>query len=167
MVGGEKITFDRFRSLLECIGARLFYVGRTGMGMAAKAVNQFLTFANFLVQAEGLLIGAKAGLKLDTLAQIIAVSSGRSLQLEAFPKIVFRGNFDINITKSGPVDRWIKDLSCTRELVEDENWADILKIAEGVLSEAKKKGWGESAWQCAARVLEDTAGLTLRVSSEN
>ena len=166
MVGGEKITFDRFRSLLECIGARVFYAGRTGMGMTAKAINQFLTFANFLVQAEGLLIGAKAGLDLGTLAQIIAVSSGRSLQLEAFPRIVFRGDFDTNITQSGPLNRWIKDLSCTRELVDDADWADILKIVEGVLSEAEKKGWGESAWQSAARVLEDTAGLTLRVPSK-
>ena len=91
MVGGEKVTFDRFRSLLECIGARVFYAGHAGRGMTAKAINQFVTFANFLVQAEGLLIGAKAGLKVDTLAQIIAVSSGRSLQLRRVPESRFSG----------------------------------------------------------------------------
>jgi 3-hydroxyisobutyrate dehydrogenase-like beta-hydroxyacid dehydrogenase len=90
MVGGEEATFDRFRALLECIGARVFYVGHTGMGMTAKAINQFVTFANFLVQAEGLLIGATSGININTLAQIIAVSSGRSLQLDAFPRVVFR-----------------------------------------------------------------------------
>ncbi len=58
--------------------------------MTAKAINQFVTFANFLVQAEGLLIGAKAGLKVDTLAQIIAVSSGRSLQLTRSRESFFR-----------------------------------------------------------------------------
>jgi 3-hydroxyisobutyrate dehydrogenase-like beta-hydroxyacid dehydrogenase len=164
MAGGEKATFDRFRMLLECIGQRVFYAGSTGMGMTAKAVNQFITFANFLVQAEGLLIGKKAGLNVDTLAQIIAVSSGRSLQLDAFPRVVFRGDFDTNVTAAGPLTRWIKDLSCTREVADDAAWARILKIAEGVLSDAEKHGWGENAWQGAARVLEEMAGLKLRVS---
>ena len=54
MVGGDKAAFDKYRPLLGCIGRRIFYIGETGMGMAAKAVNQFVTFANFLVQAEGL-----------------------------------------------------------------------------------------------------------------
>jgi 3-hydroxyisobutyrate dehydrogenase-like beta-hydroxyacid dehydrogenase len=166
MVGGEKATFDRFRTLLECIGQRVFYAGSTGMGMTAKAVNQFITFANFLVQAEGLLIGAKAGLNIDTLAQIIAVSSGRSLQLDAFPRVVFCGDFDTNVTKAGPLKRWIKDLSCTREVADDADWARILKIAEGVLSDANQQGWGESAWQGAVRVLEEMASLKLRIPSE-
>jgi 3-hydroxyisobutyrate dehydrogenase-like beta-hydroxyacid dehydrogenase len=136
------------------------------MGMTAKAVNQFITFANFLVQAEGLLIGAKAGLNIDTLAQIIAVSSGRSLQLDAFPRVVFRGDFDTNVTKAGPLSRWIKDLSCTREVADDADWARILKIAEDVLSDANQQGWGESAWQGAVRVLEEMASLRLRIPSE-
>jgi 3-hydroxyisobutyrate dehydrogenase-like beta-hydroxyacid dehydrogenase len=166
MVGGDEATFNGYRSLLECIGQRVFYAGSTGMGMTAKAVNQFITFANFLVQAEGLLIGAKAGLNIDTLAQIIEVSSGRSLQLDAFPRVVFRGDFDTNVTRAGPLSRWIKDLSCTREVSDDADWARILKIAQGVLGDAEKQGWGESAWQGAVRVLEETAGLKLRVPPE-
>lgn len=162
MAGGDEPTFNRFRSLLECIGPRVFYAGHTGMGMTAKAINQFITFANFLVQAEGLLIGAKAGLNIQTLAQIVAVSSGRSLQLDAFPRVVFRGDFDINVSIAGPLNRWIKDLSCTREVADHAEWARILKITENVLSDAQAQGWGEQAWQGAARVLEEMAGFSLR-----
>ena len=167
MAGGDKATFDRYRSLLECIGPRVFYAGRSGMGMAAKAVNQFITFANFLVQAEGLLIGAKAGLNIDTLAQIVAVSSGRSLQLDAFPRVVFQGDFDTNASRAGPLNRWIKDLSCTREVADHAEWARILKVAENVLSVAQAQGWGEHAWHGAARVLEEMAGLKLRLPIED
>lgn len=167
MAGGDEATFDRYRSLLQCIGPRVFYAGQTGMGMAAKAINQFITFANFLVQAEGLLIGAKAGLNIHTLAQIVAVSSGRSLQLEAFPRVVFQGDFDTNATRAGPLNRWIKDLSCTREVADHAEWARILKIAEHVLSDAQAQGWGEHAWQGAARVLEEMTGLKLRVPIED
>lgn len=162
MVGGDEATFDKYRPLLECIGRRIFYAGGMGMGMAAKAVNQFITFANFLVQAEGLLIGAKAGLNIHTLAQIIAVSSGRSLQLDAFPRVVFRGDFDMAVGRAGPLNRWIKDLNCTREVADHAEWARILKITENVLSDAQAQGWGEQVWQGAARVLEEMAGFRLR-----
>jgi 3-hydroxyisobutyrate dehydrogenase-like beta-hydroxyacid dehydrogenase len=162
MVGGNEATFDKYRPLLECIGRRVFYAGDMGMGMAAKAVNQFVTFANFLVQAEGLLIGAKAGLNIQTLAEIIAVSSGRSLQLDAFPRVVFRGDFDMALGRAGPLNRWIKDLNCTREIADHAEWARILKITENVLSEAQAQGWGEQVWQGASRVLEEMAGFRLR-----
>lgn len=167
MAGGDESTFDRYCSLLECIGLRVFYAGHTGMGMAAKAVNQFITFANFLVQAEGLLIGAKAGLNIHTLAQIVAASSGRSLQLDAFPRVVFQGDFDVTASRAGPLNRWVKDLSCTREIVDHAEWARILKIAENILNDAQAHGWGEHAWQGAARVLEEMAGLNLRVPTED
>ena len=93
------------------------------------------------------------------------MSSGRSLQLDALPRVVFRGNFDMAVGGAGPLNRWIKDLSCTREITDHAEWARILKITEEVLSDAQAQGWGEQVWQGAVRVLEETAGLKLRAST--
>ena len=43
-------------------------MGETATGCIAKLVNQYLGYSNFIAAAEGLLIGAKAGIDLQTLA---------------------------------------------------------------------------------------------------
>lgn len=165
MVGGDPTTFAKYRSLLECLGKNIFYMGETGKGMVAKGINQFLTFANFLVQAEGLVIGAKAGLDVETLAQALAVSSGRNPQLEAFPRTVFKGDFTLGIGPGGPLNRWVKDVGCAGEVARDVLApSPILVIAEDVLHRAQAQGWGEQVWYAAAQVLEQMAGVQLRAA---
>ena len=159
MVGGDRVTFTTYRPLLECMGRNVFYAGETGAGCIAKLVTQYLGYANFVTAIEGLLIGAKAGIDLNTLAQIVPVSAGASRTFENIPRAVFSGAF----TAGGTLDIVAKDLHLACELARQVKApAHIGLIADDALKRAQAQGWGQQGYPIVARVLEAMAGVELR-----
>jgi 3-hydroxyisobutyrate dehydrogenase-like beta-hydroxyacid dehydrogenase len=159
MVGGDATTFTTYRSLLECMGRNIFYVGETGTGCIAKLVTQYLGYANFVTAIEGLLIGAKAGIDLRVLAQIVPVSAGASRTFDNIPRSVFSGEF----TAGGTLDIVAKDLHLACELAREVGApAHIGLLTDDVLKRAQAQGWGQQGFPIVARVLEAMAGIELR-----
>lgn len=160
MVGGDAATFTKYRPLLECMGRNIFYVGETGAGCIAKLVTQYLGYANFVTAIEGLLIGAKAGIDLGVLAQIVPVSAGASRTFDNIPRSVFSGEF----TAGGTLDIVAKDLHLACELAREVGVpAHIGLLTDDVLQRAQAQGWGQQGFPIVARVLEAMAGVELRV----
>ena len=106
MVGGDEAVFARYRPLLAAMAGNIFYVGGAGAGCAAKLVTQYLGYTNFVAALEGMLIGAKAGIDLGVLAQIVPVSAGASRTFDNIPRSVLPGSF----TAGGTLDIVAKDL---------------------------------------------------------
>jgi 3-hydroxyisobutyrate dehydrogenase-like beta-hydroxyacid dehydrogenase len=159
MVGGDAATFTKYRPLLECMGRNIFYVGETGSGCIAKLVTQYLGYANFVTALEGLLIGAKAGIDLGVLAQIVPVSAGASRTFDNIPRSVFSGEF----TSGGTLDIVAKDVHLACELAREVGApSHIGLIADDVLQRAQAQGWGQRGFPIVARVLEAMAGVELR-----
>ena len=159
MVGGDRATFTTYRPLLECMGRNIFYVGETGAGCIAKLVTQYLGYANFVTALEGLLIGAKAGLDLRTLAQIVPVSAGASRTFDNIPRSVFSGEF----SAGGTLDIVAKDLHLACELAREVGVpAHMGLITDDALQRAQAQGWGQQGYPIVARVLEAMAGVELR-----
>ncbi|HSF31711.1 MAG TPA: NAD(P)-dependent oxidoreductase [Candidatus Tectomicrobia bacterium] len=159
MVGGDAASFTTYRPLLECMGRNIFYVGETGSGCIAKLVTQYLGYANFVTALEGLLIGAKAGIDLRILAQIVPVSAGASRTFDNIPRSVFSGEF----TSGGTLDIVAKDLHLACELAREVGApSHIGLIADDVMKRAQAQGWGQRGFPIAARVLEAMAGVDLR-----
>jgi 3-hydroxyisobutyrate dehydrogenase-like beta-hydroxyacid dehydrogenase len=159
MVGGEQDTFDRYKPLLEQIGRNVFHVGETGTGCIAKLVSQYLGYCNFIAAAEGLLIGAKAGIDLDVLARIIPVSAGASRTFGSFPNSVFSGGF----AAGGTLDIVAKDIDLACQLAREvQSPAHIGALVDDVLKRAQAQGWGPEGFPIAVRVLEEMAGAQLR-----
>jgi 3-hydroxyisobutyrate dehydrogenase-like beta-hydroxyacid dehydrogenase len=162
MVGGDAATFTKYRPLLECMGRNIFYVGETGAGCIAKLVTQYLGYANFVTAIEGLLIGAKAGIDLRVLAQIVPVSAGASRTFDNIPRSVFSGEF----TAGGTLDIVAKDLHLACELAREVGApAHIGLLTDDVLQRAQAQGWGQRGFPIVARVLEAMAGVELRASA--
>ncbi|MDR1643761.1 MAG: 2-hydroxy-3-oxopropionate reductase [Clostridiales bacterium] len=61
MVGGNEETFEKWKSLLLCMGSSAILCGPAGSGNVAKLVNQILVAANIAACAEGLTLAQKAG----------------------------------------------------------------------------------------------------------
>jgi len=159
MVGGDAPTFTTYRPLLECMGRNIFYVGETGAGCIAKLVTQYLGYTNFVTALEGLLIGAKAGIDLNVLAQIVPVSAGASRTFDNIPRAVFSGEF----TAGGTLDIVAKDLHLACELAREVGVpAHLGLLTDDVLKRAQAQGWGQRGFPIVARILEAMAGVELR-----
>jgi 3-hydroxyisobutyrate dehydrogenase-like beta-hydroxyacid dehydrogenase len=159
MVGGDAATFDKYRPLLACMGHHIFYVGDTGSGCIAKLVTQYLGYANFVTALEGLLIGAKAGIDLRVLAQIVLVSAGASRTFDNIPRSVFSGEF----TSGGTLDIVAKDIHLACELAREVGTPAHMGLqVDDVLKRAQAQGWGQRGFPIATRILETMAGVELR-----
>ena len=80
MVGGDRAVFDEHRPLFESFGKNVIYAGALGAGSIAKIVNNMVAFCNMASGAEGLMLGAAAGIDPDVLNQVIRSSSRRRLR---------------------------------------------------------------------------------------
>jgi len=162
MVGGDAATFATYRPLLACMGRNIFYVGETGSGCVAKLVTQYLGYTNFIAALEGLLIGARAGIDLGILAQIVPVSAGASRTFDNIPRAVLSGEF----TSGGTLDIVAKDVHLACELAREVGApASMGLLTDAVLKRAQAQGWGQRGFPIAARVLEAMAGVELRTSA--
>ena len=159
MAGGEEAVFARYRPLLAAMAENIFYVGAAGAGCTAKLVTQYLGYTNFVAALEGMLIGAKAGIDLATLAHIVPVSAGASRTFDNIPRSVLPGSF----TAGGTLDIVAKDLSLACDLAREVAApAHLGLLAHDVLSRAQAQGWGQQGFPIAARILEAMAGAELR-----
>jgi len=159
MVGGDEAVFARCRPLLAAMAGNIFYVGPAGAGCAAKLVTQYLGYTNFIAALEGMLIGAKAGIDLGVLAQIVPVSAGASRTFDNIPRSVLPGLS----TAGGTLDIVAKDLQLACDLAREVAApAHLGLLAHDVFSRAQARGWGQEGFPIAARVLEAMAGSELR-----
>src|SRR5690348_5760653 len=163
MVGGAEPVFARYRPLLAAMAGNIFHVGGAGAGCAAKLVTQYLGYTNFVAALEGMLIGAKAGIDLGVLAQIVPVSAGASRTFDNIPRSVLPGTF----TAGGTLDIVAKDLDLACGLAREVGApAHLGVLAHDVLSRAQAQGWGQEGFPIAARILEAMAGAELRAPAD-
>jgi 3-hydroxyisobutyrate dehydrogenase-like beta-hydroxyacid dehydrogenase len=82
MVGGERADFDVAEPLLETMGSVIVYAGALGQGQMVKLINNAVAAVNATVVGEALLVGARAGVDLDALVEVMRNGSGASTMLE-------------------------------------------------------------------------------------
>ncbi len=76
MVGGDKLIFERVKSLLEKMGNQIYYAGPLGAGHAIKALNNYVSAAGLIAACEAMHAGAAFGLDPNIVVDIINTSSG-------------------------------------------------------------------------------------------
>ncbi|HYM72024.1 MAG TPA: NAD(P)-dependent oxidoreductase [Stellaceae bacterium] len=163
MVGASEAAFARCKPLFEAIAANVFQVGPSGAGATAKLVTQYLGYTNFIASLEGMLVAAKAGIDLATLARIVPFSAGQSRTFDNIPRGVFDGSF----TAGGTLDIVAKDVELACQLARDVGApASLGALASDVYKRAQAQGWGQEGFPVVARVLEAMAGAELRTAGK-
>lgn len=159
MVGASDAAFARHRPLFDAIAANVFHAGPSGAGATAKLVTQYLGYTNFVASIEGMLIAAKAGIDLDTMARIVPVSAGQSRTFSNIPGGVFPGTF----AAGGTLDIVAKDIELACQLARNLGTpATLGALASDLYKRAQAAGWGQDGFPAVARVLEAMAGVQLR-----
>jgi 3-hydroxyisobutyrate dehydrogenase len=165
MVGGDRAAFDRIQAVLEAIGTKIFYCGPSGNGSIVKLCNNLSSQAQIAAAGEILSLGVKAGVDLETLASVIAVSTGSCRAIaDTFPKQLFRRNFD---NPGFSTFLSAKDTHLALELAHELDVPmEIGEIIERDKQEALRRGWGPLSPDVFVCLQEERAGVRLSLAQE-
>jgi len=86
MVGGDDAAFAKAEPVLRSMGETLIRCGAVGSGHAMKALNNYVYAAGLLALSEALQMGARLGLDLGVLTDVMNASSGRNVATETKAK---------------------------------------------------------------------------------
>ncbi|MGZ5126232.1 MAG: NAD(P)-dependent oxidoreductase, partial [Burkholderiales bacterium] len=94
MTGGDSAVLERVRPILRAIGPNIYHVGAAGAGNTLKAINNMMSSVNALAMMEGMVLGLKAGLDLETMSKIVKASSGNSNALARVERNLIPRDFE-------------------------------------------------------------------------
>ncbi len=107
MVGGKQEVFDKFKPLLETMGASVVRCGDVGAGNTTKLANQIIVACNIQALAEALTLAQKAGVDPQLVFEAIRGGLAGSPVMNAKAPMMIEGN-----DKPGfKIDLHIKDLN--------------------------------------------------------
>ena len=107
--------FEEHRPLFESFGKNVIHTGDLGSGSIAKIVNNMVAFCNMASGAEGLMLGAAAGIDPDVLNQVIRNSSGNGFGYRAVAHKALRGDWSATFA----LDLAYKDMHLALELADE------------------------------------------------
>ncbi|MEE8519326.1 MAG: NAD(P)-dependent oxidoreductase [Dehalococcoidia bacterium] len=166
-VGGDEDVFERCRPVFEAMCEHVLYVGRTGMGQVTKLVRQHVSFGSFILEAEALLICAKAGGDVKAVAEFLSASVGRSQFHARAMDRVFKRDFGTPENSSAKLDIVAKDLSLAVDAAREVDApVHMGTYVADVLRRGQDQGWGRNEFWSAVQVLEQEAGCELSADVE-
>ena len=166
MVGGEKEIFERVRPVLEAMGKKesVIYVGPSGAGEVVKLINNMLVGTITAATAEALVLGVKAGADVETMTRIIGISTGASWQLaNQFPLRAFNGSFQPGFM----TDLLHKDLGLALDMAaENQTPVTMTALSRQLYDMARAAGYGRDDYTSLLKVLEEIAGVEVRIEQD-
>jgi len=159
MVGGDEALFETHRPLLQSFGKNVYHMGGLGMGSVAKLINNMIAFCNMAAGAEGMMLGAIAGIDPAKLAQVIQNSSGDSHTFRNLATRALQGNF----AASFALDLAYKDMHLALELADQLNVPVLLAPeVHNLMRMARGQGLGKSDTSAMIRVYEKALDKEVR-----
>jgi 3-hydroxyisobutyrate dehydrogenase len=123
MCGGEQEPFDSAKPVIDCYAKSCILLGPAGSGQLTKMVNQICIAGLVQGLSEGMNFGARAGLDMDLVIDVISKGAAQSWQMDNRAKTMCAGKFDFGFA----VDWMRKDMSIS--LAEAGNNGARLPVA--------------------------------------
>jgi 2-hydroxy-3-oxopropionate reductase len=92
-VGGDRETFEAHRDVLAAMGKNIFYIGENGMGCTMKLLGNAIMGVNMAVLGEGLCLGAKAGIPVETMVDVLKATGAASKVLDTRGPNILKGDY--------------------------------------------------------------------------
>lgn len=97
-VGGERADYEACRPLYDAVADVVIHTGDQFSAVSAKLLTNLLWYVNAAAIAEALVLGARSGLALPVLQQVVLNSCGTSWVAEHDIPSVYDGSFDPTFT---------------------------------------------------------------------
>jgi len=158
-VGGDEAVFNQQRAIFDVLATKIFHVGPAGNGAVIKLMTNLLWFVSAAAIGEGLMLGAKAGIPLNTVWEAIKSSAGNSWVAEHDVPSIFAGHYDPSFS----LDLCCKDLRLVNEIAQSQGFQLTMgSHARELFEEARARYGGQAAELHVTRLLEERVGLFLR-----
>jgi 3-hydroxyisobutyrate dehydrogenase len=121
---GPGDTIDALTTAFDAVGGNTFHVGaKPGQAQAMKLLNNFLSATAMAATTEATLFGAAHGLDMETMLDVLNVSSGRNTATsDKFPNRIATGTFDAGFATA----LMSKDVNLFREQVSQAGTPNAL-----------------------------------------
>ena len=158
-VAGDLSNFERHKPIFEVLGEKIFYVGKPGNGATIKLLTNLLWFTHAAVIGEALMLGAKANIPLEIVAQAIQSSAGNSWVAQHDIPSIFAGHYDPSFSLA----LCCKDLALVNQIAQSQGFDLTMgQFVQKIFEEAKAI-YGDSAAELhVVKLLEDRVGMYLR-----
>lgn len=157
MSGGDAAVLERVRPVLRSIGTNIYHLGAVGSGNTLKAINNMMSSVNALAMMEGLVLGLKAGLDLNTMAEIVKASSGNSNALARVQRALIPRNFEPGFK----VQLMNKDLETFNTIARELHVpVSFSNVAQRYQQAALAAGLGEKDTSVIFTLIERLAAVT-------
>jgi 2-hydroxy-3-oxopropionate reductase len=158
MVGGDSVIFTRCKPILSVMGRSVVHMGDSGMGQAAKLINNLIVAAGFAAVCEGWALAVKAGLDPGTLHEAIKGGwAGSRVMEETIPRLLTR-----NFVPGGTVDIMTKDVGYALNMARTLNMpVPLTALVHELFRMAKAQGKGPNAQPVLITLWEEWTGIRI------
>jgi 2-hydroxymethylglutarate dehydrogenase len=154
MAGGRRSVFEKIKPVLDRIGKKTVYAGKSGDGATLKLVINHTLYLNQAAAIEGLVLGLKAGLNPDVLFEVITSGAAASDLLIARGKDMLSGNF----SPKGPVVLANKDLALSLETARKLGVVlPVGALYQQLLLKAHYNGWDREDATAVMKIYQQLA----------
>lgn len=156
MVGGDAAAFARCKPILAAMGRSVVHLGGSGMGQAAKLINNLIVAAGFAAVCEGWALAVKAGLDPAILHEAIKGGwAGSRVMEETVPRLLNR-----NFVPGGTVDIMAKDVGYALNMARTLDLpVPVTALVHELFRMAKAQGKGPKAQPVLITLWEEWTGI--------
>ena len=164
MIGGDQEALERVMPVLQALGKKHIYCGKQSLGLAAKLAQNAIQSTMVEVFSEAFVMAVKAGVKPQTMLEIIQSSLARSALIDFKAPFVFRGDF----TPYFPLRLMHKDLGLAMEAAYGLNVPmPVAAAVKEVYGAVKAKGKGDLDYAAVITLFEELAGAEVRAEAKS
>jgi 3-hydroxyisobutyrate dehydrogenase-like beta-hydroxyacid dehydrogenase len=137
MCGGDQDAFDKAEPVIDAFARSCKLMGETGSGQLTKMVNQICIAGLVQGLSEGMNFGAKAGLDMTKVIDVISKGAAGSWQMENRGQTMVDGKFDFGFA----VDWMRKDLGiCLAEAGRNGARLPVTSLVDQFYAQVQERG---------------------------
>ena len=162
IIGGEEAAIDRLKPLLAAMGKKIFRMGETGKGQAAKLAMNLQIAMIYEGFAEALTLAAKLGLDAEMLVPLVQASMVNSGVVDYKAPFVLNRDFSPNF----PLRLMLKDIRLTLEAAKEARVKlPGLETVEEIYDMSAEDGNSDLDYAATLTLLEKWAGVKVKAAA--